>query len=70
MSDNVSQMHTPQGKKLVRRILLFSLILLLVLGGCALYFFRDSINTFRLTRTAATATPGSATGWRWRRSRA
>lgn len=50
MSDNVSQMHTPQGKKLVRRILLFSLILLLVLGGCALYFFRDSINTDAMRR--------------------
>ncbi len=50
MSDNVSQMHTPQGKKLLRRIVLFALILLLVLGGCALYIFRDSINTDAMRR--------------------
>ena len=43
MSDNVSKMPR-QGRPLAARIVLLVLVIVLVLGGCALYLFRDRLS--------------------------
>ena len=50
MSDNVSQLHAPQKKGLVKKILIFVLLAVLIAGGVAAYVFRDELNLDALQR--------------------
>ena len=50
MSDNVSQLHAPQKKGLVKKILIFVLLAVLIAGGVAAWVFRDELNLDALQR--------------------
>ena len=50
MSDNVSQLHTPQKKGLFKKLLIFALLAVLIAGGAAAWVFRDELNLDALQR--------------------